>query len=190
MWAACFDTDRILTQLGFGDAEADVVEFGCGYGMFTVAAAARTRGTVFALDIEPAMIEATERNVRGRGLKNVRVTLRDFVAEGTGLAEDSTGFAMLFNILHVENPVGLLREAFRVLRPGGKAGVIHWNYDAATPRGPDMNIRPRPEQCQGWLREAGFAPAIPFVSLPPYHYGVVGQKPTETLPAGVSTDLK
>ena len=89
---------------------------------------------------------------------------------------------MLFNILHAENPVGLLREAFRILRPGGKAGVIHWNYDPSTPRGPDLSIRPRPEQCRAWMREAGCHLTLPFVDLPPFHYGLVGLKfePSET----------
>ena len=34
----------------------------------------------------------------------------------------------------------LLREARRVLEPGGLLGVMHWNYDPATPRGPSMDI--------------------------------------------------
>jgi SAM-dependent methyltransferase len=177
MWATFFDADRILTLLGLDDPAADVAEFGCGYGTFTIAAAARTRGTVFAFDLEPAMVEATAQKVRERGLGNVRVGLRDFVDAGTGLADNSVGCALLFNILHAENPVGLLREAYRVLRLGGRAGVIHWNYDPTTPRGPEMSIRPRPEQCQAWMREAGFAPTLPLISLLPYHYGVAGQKP-------------
>lgn len=176
MWASFFDAPRILKQLAFDAAAGDVVEFGCGYGTFTVAAAARTGGTVFALDIEIAMIETTEHKAQAAGLSNVRCLLRDFIRDGTGLPDKSVGYAMLFNILHAENPVGLLTETHRVLQPGGKVGVIHWNYDPSTPRGPDMSIRPRPEQCQSWAREAGFALAIPFVSLPPYHYGLVGQK--------------
>jgi SAM-dependent methyltransferase len=179
MWASFFDAPRILTQLGFDDSGADVVEFGCGYGTFTVAAAARTRGTVFALDLEPEMLEATQCRARESGLRNVQTRRRDFVADGTGLPDTSVGYAMLFNILHAENPSGLLNDAYRILRPGGKVGVIHWNYDPNTPRGPEMSIRPRPEQCQTWTRKAGFALAIPFVSLPPYHYGLVGQKPGE-----------
>ncbi len=176
MWATFFDAPAILTTLGLTDPQADIAEFGCGYGTFTVAAAARTTGTVFALDLEPPMIEATQAKARAMCLNNVQVLLRDFVAQGTGLQDNSVSYAMLFNILHAENPVALLREAHRVLRPGGKVGVIHWNYDASTPRGPDMAIRPRPEQCQAWTRQAGFDLLVPLVGLPPYHYGMVGRK--------------
>ena len=137
MWAGFFDPGYILTQLGFNDLDS-LVEFGCGYGTFSLAVAPRTRGVVVTLDIEPAMVEATRRKVREMGLRNVEVVLRDFVVEGTGLAENSVSHAMVFNILHAENPTGLLREALRVLLPGGKVGVIHWNYDPNTPRGPDL----------------------------------------------------
>jgi hypothetical protein len=30
------------------------------------------------------------------------------------------------------------------------------------------------------LKESGFELAMPLVSLPPYHFGVVGRKPIET----------
>jgi SAM-dependent methyltransferase len=108
------------------------------------------------------------------GLKNVKVRLRDFVAKGTGLPDASVQYAMLFNILHAEEPLLLLREAHRVLEPGGLLGIMHWNYDPATPRGPSMDIRPRPEQCHGWAVEAGFEP-MPSgrIDLSPYHYGMV-----------------
>jgi hypothetical protein len=33
--------------------------------------------------------------------------------------------------------------------------VIHWRYDAATPRGPSMEIRPRPEQIGKWADQTG-----------------------------------
>lgn len=179
-WETFFDVDSILTGLGFDGPEICVVEFGCGYGTFTVAAAARTRGAVFALDIEPAMIAETRRKALSAALENVRCIERDFVADGTGLPDRSADFVMLFNILHADNPVGLLREALRVLRPGGRVAVIHWNHDPATPRGPDLSIRPRPEQCQAWMVEAGFEIALPPTSLPPYHYGLVGRKPEAT----------
>jgi SAM-dependent methyltransferase len=177
MWATFFDAPAILAQLGFTDPQADIAEFGCGYGTFTLAAAALTQGTVFAFDIEPAMIDATQTKARAAGLNNVRTVLRDFVTNGTGLPANAVTYAMLFNILHAENPVNLLREAWRVLRPGGRVGVIHWNYDPSTPRGPDMAIRPTPDQCQEWTRQAGFDLIGPLFNFPPYHYGLAGRKP-------------
>lgn len=176
MWATFFEPPRVMDALDCVDPGADAVEFGCGYGTFTVEVGRRTVGTVFAFDIDPAMVAATTRKIRAAGLRNVRVVMRDFVADGTGLGDGSVGCALLFNILHGEDPVGLLREAFRVLRPGGKAAIIHWIHDAATPRGPDLGIRPRPEQCLAWALEAGFEAMVPHVDLPPYHYGVTVQK--------------
>ena len=176
LWATFFDPPRILTLLELTDSDTDVVEFGCGYGTFTVAAAGRTAGTVYAFDIEPQMIETTARKAQAAGLPNVRTVLRDFVAAGTGLADASVGYAMLFNILHADRPLILLREALRVLAPGGKVAVMHWIHDASTPRGPDLSIRPRPEQSQDWVRQAGFHLAVPLVPLPPFHYGLVGHK--------------
>jgi len=177
VWARFFDARQILIKLDFTDFEADVVDFGCGYGTFTVAAARLASGTVYALDIETEMIEATAARAASLGLDNVKTAVRDFAATGTGLPDASTSYAMLFNILHAEDPVGLLGEAFRVLRPGGKVAIIHWVHDAATPRGPVLAIRPRPEQCRQWLQKAGFELVIPQVSLPPYHYGIVARKP-------------
>jgi ubiquinone/menaquinone biosynthesis C-methylase UbiE len=179
IWDGFFDARRILTALGFGDSRESAVDFGCGYGTFTIAAARLTTGTITALDIDPTMIAATRAKVSQFGLRNVTVIERDFVAQGSGLADTSVDWAMLFNILHAENPLSLLREAHRVLRPGGKAGVIHWNYDASTPRGPNLSIRPRPPQCREWLEQSGFDTSSAEISLPPFHYGIIGVRISE-----------
>lgn len=168
LWATFFTPAEVLHKLGL-PAVGNVVDFGCGYGTFTIPAAKITSGTVYALDIDPEMVAAT----RGAGLPNVRALCRDFVADGTGLPDGSVTYAMLFNILHAECPDRLLREAYRVLAPGGKLGIIHWNHDPATPRGPTMAIRPRPEQCREWAESVGFSLLPPgVIDLPPYHYGM------------------
>jgi ubiquinone/menaquinone biosynthesis C-methylase UbiE len=169
MWRDFFDPTAILSKLGFEDVDGDVVDFGCGYGTFALAAAASAKGTVHALDVDPEMIAATTRRAEALRLSNVRPVLCDFVENGTDLPDASVRYAMLFNILHAERPLPLTREAFRVLAPGGKLAAIHWIHDASTPRGPALSIRPRPEQCQQWLVEVGFELILPLVSLPPYH---------------------
>ncbi len=174
MWQGFFDPPAILAKMGLTSQRGKVVDFGCGYGTFAIPAARLVRGVVYALDIEPEMVAATRAKAEAAGLKNVVVLQKDFVAEGTGLPEASVDYVMLFNILHAEEKFVLLREAWRLLAADGKLGIIHWNYDASTPRGPNMEIRPRPDQCCSWAEEAGFQLISPgLVDLPPYHYGLV-----------------
>ena len=83
---------------------------------------------------------------------------------------------MLFNVMHAADPMPMLLEAHRVLAPRGLLAVIHWVRNAKTPRGPDLAIRPRPEQCRAWMKKAGMRVLLPQVSLPPFHYGLVGRR--------------
>ena len=172
-WESYFDPDLILTRLGLTSACNNVVEFGCGYGTFSIPAARRVAGTIYALDIDASMMATAKRRAEECGLSNIEFSVRDFISEGTGLTTGSMDYAMVFNILHHENPIDLLREAYRNLRAGGLIGIIHWIHDPDTPRGPPISIRPPPEQCRQWAEEAGFSAASDIVDLPPYHYGLV-----------------
>lgn len=176
LWASFFDTEAILTALNLTGGVRDAVDFGSGYGTFTIPAARRVSGVVYALDIEPDMVAATMRKAEEANLANIVARQRDFFAEGTGLEPHSVDYVMLFNLLHAEQPLRLLREAWRILTPGGRVGVIHWNYDPNTPRGPSMTIRPQPAECRRWIEEAGLVIAKDIVDLPPYHYGFCGRK--------------
>jgi len=172
MWERFFDPAKILTTLGLNSQTGDVAEFGCGYGTFTIPSAKIIKGKIYALDIEPDMIRITNEEAKKNGLNNVQAILRDFMAEGSGLPDGSVDYVMLFNILHLEKPMVLINEAKRILKEGGKLGIIHWNYDPTTPRGPSMDIRPKPEDCIRWAVSAGFSKAARH-DLKPYHYGIV-----------------
>jgi SAM-dependent methyltransferase len=176
-WESFFDPAAVLESLGCGLLDGDGVEVGCGYGTFTVPAASQIAGTLYALDIDPTMIQATTARVKSAGLRNVVVEQRDVAVDGCGRPDGSTSFVMLFNLLHIENPLVLLREAHRVLRPGGRVGVIHWKIDANTPRGPTLEIRPSRERCRAWGEEAGLR-WVRYQHLPesPWHWGMVMER--------------
>lgn len=171
-WRGFFTPSDTLRKLGLTSSYRDVLDMGCGYGTFVVLAARICSGTVYAIDVEDDMVEATRTAAQDAGLSNVVVSRRDFITEGSGLPDASVDYVMLFNILHAEDPHVLLDEARRVLSPSGILGAMHWNYDPATPRGPSREIRPRPEQVLAWAEEADFRVIPPGkVDLPPYHYG-------------------
>lgn len=183
IWDGFFEPDEILRRLRLAPGSGRVVDFGCGHGTFALAAARIISGNVYAIDIEPAMVERTVARAREEGVPNVTAVLRDVVERGTGLGDQVADYAMLFNILHAECPGLLLDEAFRVLRPGGIVAILHWNPDPKTPRGPPMDIRPRPEQCRAWAEASGFRPLPPgTVGLPPYHFGMALVKPRRNGP--------
>ncbi len=180
MWASFYDAGCIVEKMECaGDGHAEVVEFGSGYGTFTLPLAARTSGTVHAIDIEPGLVALVDGRAKQAGLRNVRAVARDFVESGTGLDAGSLDHAMVFNILHLENPVALLREAYRVLKPGALVSVIHWKHDSPTPRGPSTDIRPAPAQCREWAEEAGFRylRGQDLSECCDYHYGLLFKKP-------------
>ncbi|MCH8212030.1 MAG: class I SAM-dependent methyltransferase, partial [Planctomycetes bacterium] len=67
VWASFFNPKTTLRALELTSACHNVVEFGCGYGTFTVPAARMVSGTVYALDLEPEMISCTQASVDEAG---------------------------------------------------------------------------------------------------------------------------
>lgn len=176
-WETLFDVPLILDRLEINDTLRDVVELGCGYGTFSLPVAKRISGRLVTYDIDPDMVERTQSRALQDGVVKIQTCLRDVFSEGFDVASDTQDACLLFNILHCENPVSILKEGLRVIRPDGFIHVIHWQYDSTTPRGPSMDIRPRPEHCQEWALQAGLVP-IPteVIDLPPFHYGLVFTK--------------
>ncbi len=172
-WETLFDVPLILDRLGIDGRLRNVMEMGCGYGTFTIPVARRISGLLTTFDIDEAMIERTRQHAAAAGAWNILYVVRDVFTDGFGGEAGSKDACLLFNILHGEEPVRLLAEAARVVRPGGAVLVTHWRCDPATPRGPSMEIRPRPEQIVGWAKKAGWLEAEGTVmDLPPWHYGI------------------
>ncbi|HVU15523.1 MAG TPA: methyltransferase domain-containing protein [Candidatus Didemnitutus sp.] len=174
-WESLFDVPLTLDRLAIRPPIADVIELGCGYGTFTIPVAQQIDGTIHTFDIERAMVDRTLVRATGAGVANINAIVRDVLSAGFGLADQTCGACLLFNILHCPNPEALLNEAARVVRTGGRVLVTHWRSDIVTPRGPPLSIRPRPEQVHAWATAAGLRPDAP-VHLPPWHFGIVLRK--------------
>jgi SAM-dependent methyltransferase len=160
-WESLFNVPLILSRLDIR-RHRDVAELGCGYGTFTVPIAEAISGTLYTFDVDPQMIARTQQRAAG---SPVVYEQRDVMDSGFGVHVDAV---LLFNILHCEQPIKLLRDAAEA---GSEVLVIHWRY-GQTPRGPSLDIRPRPEQVVEWAAAAGLQPIGGTIDLPPWHYGL------------------
>lgn len=176
-WESFFEPDAIFDALGLVEIHGTAVDVGCGYGTFTLALARRSRHPVIGIDIEPDMVALTRQRAEQAGLGQVQTQQVDITEAGMGLAAGAVDLILVFNLLHCEQPQALLAELTASLRPGGRVAAIHWRRDVPTPRGPDLSIRPSPEDMRRMLSAAGLTIIRQPMLLPPYHVGLVGMKP-------------
>ena len=176
IWNDFFNTDLLLSELNIDSQIVDIVEIGSGYGTFTIPTAKPIRGKLYAFDIEEEMIDNLNRKIQNHQIDNIRLEKRDILAHTTGLPENSIDYVMLFNILHHELPLEFINEAYRILKPKGRIGIIHWRSDVSTPRGPDLNIRPKPEKIVNWFDKHKFHIDKQAFIIEPYHFGLIISK--------------
>ena len=101
-----------------------VLDFGCGSGHFTTAAARMVGDSakVYALDVHPLAIEAVKRKAAKEGLANVTTILSD---RDTRLPDESVDVVLLYRTFHlVDDKQGLLDELHRVLKPDCILSVV------------------------------------------------------------------
>ena len=118
-----------------------VVDLGCGPGYFTLPAAALVgpRGTVYGVDAQPEMVEACRRRAAEAGAQNVEVIRSDAVH--VPLPDAIADLVLIAWVLHeVPDRVAFLREARRLLKPGGGAALIEFRKQDGL-WGPPMEVR-------------------------------------------------
>lgn len=125
---------RKLEEAAVGPG-AQVLDFGCGPGSFSIAAAQRvgSTGRVYALDIHPDAVKAVEKKAARKGLANVETIRaaspsqrhRRFPFEWAGgLETESIDVVLLYDTFHmISDQEGLLRGLHRVLKADGRISL-------------------------------------------------------------------
>lgn len=150
-------------------------DIGAGPGYFTLPAAAWVGpgGLVYALDIEPEMLQRLEQRLETNEVDNVRCL--NSQESALPLPDDSVDRALLANVLHEAiEPVKLLQEVRRILRPGGKVAIVEW-HPGSLQSGPPAEDRLAVKQVKALLKQAGFAGVTEF-EVGPTHYGVLADE--------------
>lgn len=173
LWNSFFEVNKILTELEINSEICNIVEIGCGYGTFTLEVSNRIKNTLYAFDIEIQMINLIQSKIRKGNIKNIKLFNLDVLEKTTKLKAASIDYVMLFNILHNEHPQLFFEEAYRILKKGGKIGIIHWRSDVTTPRGPALNIRLKPEEIIEILDPNQFEILKKTFIIEPFHFGIL-----------------
>ena len=174
------DPAKVLTEMGFEPGMV-AVDLCCGDGLFTVPLA-RIAKRVYAIDIDPALLDQARARVAAAGATNCEFLVADAMAVDAVVAEP-VDYVFLANTFHgVPDQLGLARGVAALLRPKGQFGIINWHRRPrgetvifGQPRGPKTEMRMEPNDVATVMTLAGLV-LNRTVELPPFHYGAVFQR--------------
>ncbi len=155
-----------------------VVDIGAGTGHYTIPLGKKvgTTGKVYAVDVQKELLDKLKSRAREEHISNIEIVWADGErAGGTGL-RDGIATAVLFSNVLFQMPEKpeALKEAMRVLRPGGAVYIIDWADSFG-------NTGPRPEDVLTELSSKQLAADAGFsyegrLSVGAHHYGLVFRK--------------
>jgi ubiquinone/menaquinone biosynthesis C-methylase UbiE len=146
--------DRVVRALALrpGDVACDA-GVGPGYFALRLARAVGPRGRVYAIDVEPRMIEALRERLRERGVANVHPIL---AGKGrAALPPRRCDVVLVVNAFHhFPAKVEYLRALAGRLRPNGRIANVDF-HRRQTPVGPPLEHRVAREDFLAAAKEAG-----------------------------------
>jgi ubiquinone/menaquinone biosynthesis C-methylase UbiE len=103
------------------------VATGCGASLFAASNAVGPEGHVIGIDISGGMVEQTQKKINKLGLLNARAEQMD--GEDIKFPDALFDFVLAgFCLLFFQEPERFLKEARRVLMPGGKIVLSTWGW--------------------------------------------------------------
>lgn len=121
--------ESYLSEIEFPE-NSRVIEIGCGTGGVT-RTLARWPNVKTVVGVDPSDIFISKAKELGGDIPNLSFEIGD----GRSLPTEDQDFDVAVihtTMCHVPNPMSLLEEAFRVLRPGGWLAVFDGDYATAT----------------------------------------------------------
>jgi ubiquinone/menaquinone biosynthesis C-methylase UbiE len=116
------------------DGAGRILALGCGTGIEVRALKGLTAAdtAIIGVDHSPALIDAARRLTADEGLaENVTYQVDD--AHHTSFDDDEFDIVTLHTLIsHVDDPLQVLREARRIVRPGGTVAVFDGDYASLT----------------------------------------------------------
>jgi SAM-dependent methyltransferase len=183
-WQALWpDPAKVVVEMGVEPGMV-VVDLCCGDGLFT-APLARIADRVYAIDIDPRILDFARARAGAVGATNCEFVVADAMTVDTVVPEPAD-YVFLANTFHgVSDQFGLARAVVASLKPQGQLGIVNWHrlpreetVVLGQPRGPKIEMRIEANDVTAIVEPAGLL-LNRTVELPPYHYGVVFRRRTE-----------
>lgn len=168
----------VFEKIGLSQGQK-VGDLGVGSSAAWAFAAARIvgeSGTIYCVDIMKPILEATAAKARLQDLQNIRTVWSDLEVYGAcKIPAGILDVVFLNNILYQSKKPGeIMKEAVRLLRPGGKLLVIDWlkGHDAI---GPAQERRLDPGALQKAAVSLGLKPKL-ALSPGKFNFGFIFEK--------------
>ncbi len=173
--AELMNAKEVLKGAGL-EGEMKVADFGCGGRAYFSLQAARLvgkNGLVYAIDILKTALRSTEDLAKFYNLSNIKTVWADLEVFGsTKIESNSIDFVIITNLFfQTKKHEVFMKEAFRILKSGGKVFVADWKK-TSTPLGPPIKMRVTPEKVKEIASQIGFILEKEF-EAGPYHFGLV-----------------
>lgn len=178
-WAALWPNPvDVLRQLGI-QPDMSVIDLCCGDGYFTAPLAKLVGGKVYALDLDPAMIDQAKVEVANQGA-SVRQWFCADATEVATLLPEGVDCVLIANTFHgAPDQLGLARSVRGALRPHGLLIIVNWHplprektIVLGRPRGPRTDMRMSPKAVEAIVALEGFH-VVKVAELRPFHYGII-----------------
>lgn len=164
-----------MDALGLGEGSR-VLEAGAGPGFVSLILADRVgaNGSVYAIDRSAAALSHLVRRQTERGISQIRTLVADVATlEGDGLHADSALVTMVLH--HVEDPVVILRNLYRLLPPAARIVVSEFHPEGPCEKGAPQSVRIAPARAKAWCESAGFR-VREYRRQDPEHYMLVAER--------------
>jgi ubiquinone/menaquinone biosynthesis C-methylase UbiE len=166
--------DKNLAQLGLREGMR-LADFGSGMGFYIKSASLRVgpTGRVYAIEIQKEILKTLEADVVRAGVTNVECIWGDIEKKGgSKLSDHSMDRVILSNVLfQVEDKLGLIDEAKRVLKKDGKLLLVDWK-DSYGGIGPTKEMIITQENASNLFLKRGFKEEE-TISISAHHYGII-----------------